>query len=86
MQTEQILIRHIVEEIAWDRDHLSISPDDQLLDGLLDSLDVLKLVVFVEEQFHVRVTDEELVPENFASITQLAAFIGSKQQPSADAP
>lgn len=84
MQTEQILISHIVEEIAWDRDHLTISPDDQLLDGLLDSLDVLKLVVFVEEQFHVRVSDEELVPENFASIARLAAFIGAKQ-PAADA-
>lgn len=83
MQTEQMLIKYIADEIAWDQDGVTIAPDDQLLDGLLDSMDVLKLVVFVEGQFHVRVTDNELVPENFASIALLAAFIDSKGQPAA---
>jgi acyl carrier protein len=56
-----------------------IGNDDQLLgNGLLDSLGVLDVVGFLERQFHITVADEELLPENFQSITSLVAFVQSK--------
>jgi acyl carrier protein len=39
---------------------------------------VLDLVSFVEQEFSVHVTDEELVPENFQTIDRIAAFVESK--------
>ena len=47
--------------------------------GLIDSLGILDLVGFLEEQFAIQVTDEELVPENFQNIDQLAVFVAQKK-------
>jgi acyl carrier protein len=56
-----------------------IKDSDPLLEsGVLDSLGVLDLVSFVEQEFSVHVTDEELVPENFQTIDRIAAFVESK--------
>jgi acyl carrier protein len=56
-----------------------ISDTDPLLEsGILDSMGVLELVTFVEQEFGVTVSDEELVPENFQSIRLLADFVLAK--------
>jgi len=55
------------------RDH------DRLLgDGILDSLGILDVVSFLESEFGMTVSDEELLPENFNSISTLAAFVESR--------
>ena len=56
-----------------------VAPDEPLVDGLLDSIDVLRVVVFVEKQFGIRIEDDELVPENFATIESLTRFVEAKQ-------
>jgi acyl carrier protein len=51
-----------------------------LLDtGLLDSLGILDVVSFVEQEYGILLGDEELVPENFQTIERLAAFLAKKQ-------
>jgi acyl carrier protein len=47
--------------------------------GLIDSLGILDLVRFLEEEFKVQVTDEELLPDNFQSLDAVAAFVRTKQ-------
>lgn len=50
--------------------------DSPLLEsGIVDSLGILELVNFVHEAFGVTVSDEDLQPENFRSLGQLAAFV-----------
>lgn len=46
--------------------------------GILDSLGVLDLVSFLESEFSITIVDEELVPENFNSVEQIAVFLASK--------
>ncbi len=47
-----------------------------LLDsGIVDSLGVLDLVGFIEEQFGIECQDDDLVPENFDSIGALTRFV-----------
>ena len=54
--------------------------DSPLLEsGIIDSMGILDLVMVVEEQFNIILNDEDLVPENFASIASLATFVQSKQ-------
>jgi acyl carrier protein len=55
-------------------------PDDAsfLKEGIVDSTGVLELVMFVEESFGVAVEDQEIIPENFDSVSQLAAYIRGK--------
>jgi len=44
----------------------------------VDSTGVLELVMFVEETFAITVRDEEIVPENFDSVSYLAAYVRHK--------
>jgi acyl carrier protein len=56
-----------------------IHPDDDLLStGLIDSLGILQLVMFVEEQLSVKVPDEDVVLEHFRSISALTAYLESR--------
>ncbi len=56
-----------------------LKESENLLEGgILDSLGVLDVVAFLEGEFGISVTDEELVPENFQSLERLAAFVQSK--------
>ncbi len=56
-----------------------LSNDELLLEtGIVDSLGVLDLVGFIEQEFSISVADEELTPENFQTIGGLADFIRKK--------
>lgn len=47
--------------------------------GMIDSTGILELITFLEEQFTIKVRDDELIPENLDSISNLLAFLGSKR-------
>jgi acyl carrier protein len=54
-----------------------------LLDtGLLDSLGILDVVEFVEQQFGIPLSDDDLVPENFQTVERLSTFLAKKQSDS----
>ena len=56
-----------------------IANDEPLLEtGILDSLGVLDLVGFLEQEFVCEIDDEELLPENFESINRIADFVERK--------
>jgi acyl carrier protein len=48
-------------------------------EGLIDSMQVMELVMYVQSTFGIPVDQEEIVPENFDSVNKLACFIRSKQ-------
>lgn len=78
-EIESQLAEYVEREIAYDRGGAPVLPDEPLLEGLVDSTSMLRLVLFVEERFGVRVEDDELVPENFETVRSLAAFVERKQ-------
>ena len=47
--------------------------------GIVDSLGVLDLVGFIEEQFGIEAQDDDLVPENFDSIDALTRFVKERR-------
>ena len=49
-----------------------------LENGIIDSTGVLELVTFLEENFEIKVEDEELIPENFDSIKNVSAYLERK--------
>ena len=70
----------ILEEIALGRELESIDPDEDLLArGVIDSLAVTQLVAFLEERYSIRITDDELVPDNFRSLACMEAFVERKR-------
>lgn len=58
----------------------NVSNHESLLEnGILDSLGILEVVTFVENEFQITVSDDELQPENFASIALMSAYVESKR-------
>jgi acyl carrier protein len=55
---------------------MEITSDTELIEnGMLDSVGILNLVSFLEEQFGFTVPFEEFVPENFKTPGTIAAMV-----------
>jgi acyl carrier protein len=48
--------------------------------GVIDSLGIFRLVSFLEENFGVRVGDEEINPENLKSVDSIEQLLISKSK------
>jgi acyl carrier protein len=70
----------ILSELAVGRDIAPPDDDDDLLaTGVIDSHGVMELVQFLEERFGVSIGDDELVPENFQSLSRIEELVASKR-------
>jgi acyl carrier protein len=49
-----------------------------LEEGIIDSTGALELVTFLEEEFKIKVDDDELIPENLDSVNNLTDFLHGK--------
>lgn len=65
--------------LAPDEQDTIIRDDDDLL-KILDSLQILRMVVDLEATYSIQVDNSELTPENLGSIDKLAEFIDRKRQ------
>jgi len=73
VDTSQIIREYIQKEIANGRE---ISNDESLLvAGVLDSLAVVKLVAYVENEFDVEIPDSDFDPDNFESVATITQLI-----------
>ena len=75
MDYKNALMEYIRDEIVKNRAAVIKDDEDLLSSGLLDSLSILKLVSFVEERFGIQVPDEDVVYDNFKSISALAEYL-----------
>jgi acyl carrier protein len=71
----------IVRRLKLDIDPTSIQDDAPLFgEGLgLDSIDALELVLGLEQEFGIKVEDEEVGVKAFASVNALVDFIEQKK-------
>jgi acyl carrier protein len=77
---ETIINDYISRELVQDPALLPLSDDTSLLDsGILDSLSLLQLVVFLEERFGITVGDTDLLPQNFASVRTICAYLRARK-------
>jgi len=79
MLVKEILRQHISENILFSKEYPYSDADSFLENGVIDSMNVIELVLFLEQQFGIQVPDHEIVPDNFDSIEQLANFVQQKQ-------
>jgi acyl carrier protein len=72
--------RLIVERLKLEIDPNSIDPAAPLFGaGLgLDSIDALELVLGVEQEFGVKIEDQEVGSQALASVEALSAFVAGK--------
>lgn len=70
----------ILKSFLFTDDSAALGNDQSLMStGVLDSTGILELINFVEETFGIKVSDEEMLPENFDSVDAVTAFVARKQ-------
>ena len=69
-------IKNLLAESVADVD----IPDDQdiFASGLVNSLFAMQLILFIEQEFQVKVEDEDLDINNFNTVAAMVGFIGRK--------
>ena len=70
---------YIAKNLLFSDNGFEYDDDDSFLqEGIVDSVGVLELVLFVEEKFGVAVDDQDITPDNFDSVNRLTAYIHRK--------
>ena len=76
MNTQEALKRYLTQDLLNDHKNLNLSVDDNLLiGGLVDSLGIMQLISFIEQNFNIRVPPEDVTIEHFRSIRVIAEYI-----------
>ena len=76
MNTLETLDKYMITEFAVNFGKKSLEPDEDLLgSGIIDSMGILKLILFLEETFGIHVADEDIVPENFQNLNGIVKFV-----------
>jgi len=70
--------KFILDHFPSARQSSAIENDSLLEKGIIDSLGVLDLVNFIENEFDIMFSDEELVSDVFESIDSLSSFVKNK--------
>ena len=79
-QTIEESVRQLMIERAWLEQQNSVSDTDSLLEhGVIDSLTMMELIGFLERTYGIQVTNDELIPENFETLSAIARFVGQKR-------
>lgn len=76
--TEIQILENLTAYFAKELNAKDLGPDDPLLSsGLLDSLAIVKLLSYVEEEFDVEISDADFDPDNFESLSTIAKLVAS---------
>ena len=78
-QIERELQQFVIDNFLFGLDGVELKNDDSFLErAIIDSTGVLELVAFLEEQYKVKIEDEDIIPANLDSVNNLARFLESK--------
>ncbi len=76
MTIEEQIKDYIARNLLFSDNGYPYGDDVSFLDeGIVDSIGVMELVTFVEETFGIKVADLDVTPENFDSVSKMAAYI-----------
>ena len=73
--------RFLAENYLFTDDPNVLGLDDSLLGrGIVDSTGMLEVILFIEEQWGIKVADQDMVPENLDSVSRIAAYVESRRK------
>ncbi len=72
-------VRQFIKSNFLFDENAELSDQKSLLgSGVIDSTGVLELIAFLEQEYHVKFRDSDLVVENFDTVEKIANFIVRK--------
>jgi len=73
---EETIINYIKNEFHGGRADLEIAPEDDLLtSGLVESMSMMRLIQFIEQQFEIKVAPQDMTIENFMNVEVMTNYI-----------
>lgn len=68
---------YIIQSVYVDKEKVN---DSTLIfkEGFLDSMGLMGLITFLEEEFKIKTTDSDLLEENFESVNAITEFVLGK--------
>ena len=80
MTAEDKIRLYVLENYMFTNDQSELSNDDSFLEkGILDSTGILEIINLLEDSFGITVEDDEMIPENLDSISNILRFIERKK-------
>ena len=68
------------ENFLYAMPNFELGDDDLLMEkGVVDSMGVAEMIAFVESEFGVFISDDEITEANFGSLSAIARFVGARQ-------
>jgi acyl carrier protein len=78
MEHKQTIREFVVENFLFGEANGLKDETSFLEEGIIDSTGILELVTYLEDEFSITVEDEELIPENLDSISNVASYLERK--------
>jgi len=72
--------QYVVDNYLYMRQNATVADDSSLLaNGIIDSMGVMELVAFLEEEFGVVVGDADITEANLGSLAAIARYVVARQ-------
>ena len=73
------LRNYIIENFLFGDTETEFADIDSFMEiGIIDSTGILEIITYIEEKFNIKIEDDELIPENLDSISNIVNFIDRK--------
>ena len=81
MEFKEKLRNFILKELCQDGNIKSLQDGEQLIEkGIIDSLGIISLLAYLDENFGILLSEEELSPKNFATLQSICDMVAKKMQ------
>lgn len=79
MSKVEVLLRYISKDLLIGQNDLTLEADENILtSGLIDSLGIMRMVAFVEDEFGIAIPPEDVTIEHFRTVQHLANYLDQK--------
>jgi len=68
----------ISEEILFEDNSTGLTDETPLLNGVMDSLGLMQLVAFLEEEFDVEIDDADMTADHFRTVNDIEHLVSEK--------
>ena len=73
---EEELINYIKENLLYGQSDVELSSGDDLLgSGLIDSIGMMKLVNFIENQYSMTIPPQDMTIDNFVTVDAISNYL-----------
>jgi len=70
----------ITSEIMFDDSSANLADDTALLGSVMDSLGLMQLIAFLEEEFEVEIDDGDVTVDNFRTVGDIERMVTAKAE------